>query len=354
MSKEIHPFKRVKGDAGKVRWTILPDNLPFDPRDCIKRSIELEKAGFNGIQEGDHILPVHHTGGHCSGAFSHLIELLHATKNVCCGMTVWAITGIRYSPIQFALEMATAALFHGSQRIFIGVGTGEAMNDLSATGCWPSATERRERLEEAIQLVKRAWETAITKKPIEKYKGKYFNVPFFYLYDKPEGPWPPPIIVAASGPKSAYSAGKLGDGMCCIASPDLLKDSLIPAFKKGAKEAGRDPDLMEIWSFVSTAYHPEDPFTIARKYAGFLVPELYDVPDPRIIEARALMIRDDVIKAVYNVSSKIDGVIDGFDRYIKAGANGIIWDEISPDPWMTPKIFKEKIKPYFTEQYGAF
>ena len=139
-----------------------------------------------------------------------------------------------------------------------------------------------------------------------------------------------------------------------IASPEFGKNTLLPQFEKGAKESGRNPKLMEKVSFVSTSYHPTDPLGKAKYYAGFLMPELYNIIDPRIWEARSLMIKESAIKATYNIAQTADELIDGFDRYVKAGSNSIIWDEFSTAPWMTVKIFKEKVKPWFKDQYGIF
>ncbi len=348
MSK--HPWDRSETEERKIRFSILPDNIAFNPIDCLKRGIELEKAGFNAILEGDHVLPIHDTDGHCTGALAHMGVLLANTKKCQCGVMVFAPSNTRWHPTQLALELASLALFYGGERIIFGVGTGEAVNCYAATGFWPSIKERQERVIEAIQLIKKCF----TAKDYITHKGKYFNTPLFKLYDMPETGWPPPILMAASGPKTAYYAGKHCEGIVMIASPEIIKSILLPQFEKGARESGKNPELMEKAAFVSTAYHPKDPYGKAKYYAGFLFPELYGVIDPRIWEARSLMIKESAIKATYNIAQNADDLIEGFDRYVRVGVNSLIWDEISPDPWLTTKIFREKVKAWFAEQYGMF
>jgi coenzyme F420-dependent glucose-6-phosphate dehydrogenase len=328
-----------------VKFGILINNISFDPRDCVNRAPALEKAGFDDIWDGDHILPWYHTDGHASSLPVQLERYLTVTEKIKVGSMVWCPIGIRWQPVDVALAAATMALLH-DDRFILGIGTGEAMNEKAATGFWPSRSERVERFEEAVQLIKKCW----TERDYFHHKGKYFDTTF-YLYDRPKKPIP--LIIAANGPKTARIAGKYGDGIISIASPDEIKNKFMPIFEKSAKEAGKDPDKLEKMAFVSTSYHPEEDkaYTLPRRSCGYLFPELFEVLDPRQIEKKALTATDDVIKSVFNVGTTADQIIEGFDRYFKVGITHIVWDELSYDPWMTPTLFKEKIKPYFDEQY---
>ena len=93
-------------------------------------------------------------------------------------------------------------------RIFLGVGTGEALNERPATGVeMPGRKERRLRLAEAIELIRRLW----TEERVD-FEGFYRTVKAT-VYDRPAEPVP--IYVAASSPLAAKLAGRVGDGFIC-------------------------------------------------------------------------------------------------------------------------------------------
>ncbi|MBO0881795.1 MAG: LLM class flavin-dependent oxidoreductase, partial [Mycobacterium sp.] len=124
-----------------------------------------------------------------------------------------------------------AVLYPG--RVFLGVGTGERLNEQAATTQFGPYRERHDRLVEAIELIRQLWRGQRI-----SFQGRYFQTNQLKVYDLP--PSPPPIFVAALGPKSAQLAGQHGDGWITEAS--VLKDQkLITAFNQGAHDSGRDP-----------------------------------------------------------------------------------------------------------------
>jgi coenzyme F420-dependent glucose-6-phosphate dehydrogenase len=325
-----------------LSFGILPALLKYPVKDCVRRAAEYEKAGFEVLWEGDHFLPWYHTEGHAADAYVALTAYLQTTgiKSAWMGCPC-----IRQQPADVALRISTmAALYPG--RVILGVGTGEQMNEKAVTGRWPSTRERIERLVESIELIRKLW----TATEFFRFKGKYFDTQGL-IYDRPESPIP--IFVAASGKRMMEIAGRYGDGFITIAPPSLIKNELIPAFERGAREAGKDPSRLERCAWICTSFHPdsEQALKIARKFAGLLIPECYTVQfDPRVIEARALLVRDDAMKEVFIIATTPDEIISGVEKYVNAGITHIILDEISPDPSLTPKIYREKVIPYFREK----
>jgi len=231
-------------------------------------------------------------------------------------------------------------------RFALCVGTGEAMNERTTIGFWPSTRERLERLEEAIRLI----EMCLTSKDYFKFKGKYFK-PFFYMYDKPSEPIP--LYCAANGPQAAKIAGKYADGFVSINPPQYYKDVMIPAVTQAAHEAGRDPRQIERAAWISTFYDSdmEKALQSARRYGGLLIPECYHtVDDPRIIEARASLVRDDVLAKVFGIVTSADELISRVEEYIKAGVDHPILAEGSPDPDAAMPVYKKVIK-YLRDTY---
>src|SRR5438874_6817749 len=215
----------------------------FGPRELLDYSVLAEQLGLDSIAVSDHFQPWRHHGGHGPAALTWLGALGERTEGVLIGTSVLTPT-MRYQPAIVAQAFATLACLNPG-RVFLGVGTGEAMNETPATGAeWPGAKERRLRLAESIELIRRLWtEERVT------FEGDYYRTERATIYDRPEEPVP--IFVAASGPLAAKLAGRAGDGFIATSGKKHeLYDELLAALAEGAAAAGRDaaaiPKLIEI------------------------------------------------------------------------------------------------------------
>jgi len=208
----------------------------FAPRELLEFAVHAEAVGFNQIMVSDHFQPWRHTDGHAPFSFAWLGALGERTSRVVIGTSVVTPT-FRYHPSIVAQAMATlGTLFPG--RVLLGVGTGESLNDVPATGMvWPPFKERFNRLSEAIDLIHRLWhEDRVT------FEGQYYRTENATIYDRPEIPIP--LYVAASGPTAARLAGKVADGFICTSGKprELYTETLLPKVAEGIEKAGRDPD----------------------------------------------------------------------------------------------------------------
>jgi coenzyme F420-dependent glucose-6-phosphate dehydrogenase len=335
--------------VGGVTFGISPECLCHDVRDNVARVGDLEQAGFDYIWEGDHTLPWQHSSGHSSGIFTTLGAFLANTEHATVGGMVIPALGIRHHPIDVAIEVATQALIYPG-RVALCVGTGEAMNEKTTTGVWPPLRERIERTVEGIELIKKAW----TSTDYFEHKGKHYKS-FFFMYTKPVEPIP--LLCASQGPIMAFNAGKYTDGYVAVGvPPSHHRDVLIPAFEAGALEAGNDPKRMMKCAWVSSSYHPntEKALDGARVYGGLLIPEAYNyIQDPRVIEQRALLVKDDALRQAFCVASSGEQIIERFEAFIAAGCNHILWADMSPDPSLVAKVCANEVLPYLKKKYGA-
>jgi coenzyme F420-dependent glucose-6-phosphate dehydrogenase len=133
--------------------------------------------------------------------------------------------------------------------VFLGVGTGEAMNETPVTGGeFPGRKERRLRLAEAIELIRTLWRDERV-----DFDGEYYKTAQATIYDRPETPVP--VYVAASGPLAAKLAGRVGDGFICTSGKDpKLYDELLGKVVEGAEAAGRDPGQIKRMIEVKVSY----------------------------------------------------------------------------------------------------
>jgi coenzyme F420-dependent glucose-6-phosphate dehydrogenase len=331
-----------------VTFGISPECLCHDVRDNVRRVRDLEEAGFEFIWEGDHTLPWQHSSGHSAGIWATLTAFLANTERAVVGPMVIPPIGIRHQPVDVAIEIATLDLLYPG-RVALGVGTGEAMNEKTTTGVWPPLGERIERLVEAIGLIRRCWEEP----DYFRHKGRYFDS-FFYLYQKPSRRIP--IICAAQGPKMAANAGRLADGYVSVGvPPSHHQDVMIPTVEGAAKESGRSVEGFMRCAWVSTSYHPqrERALDAARVYGGLLIPEAYSyIQDPRVIEQRALLVRDEAMAQAFCIATSGEEIIARFEAFIEAGCDHIIWADMSADPSLVAGVCRDEVLPYLTRKYG--
>jgi coenzyme F420-dependent glucose-6-phosphate dehydrogenase len=206
----------------------------FGPRELLGLSVHAEELGLDAIAVSDHFQPWRHQGGHGPAVLPWLGALGQRTERALLGTSVLTPT-MRYHPSMIAQAFATLGCLTPG-RVFLGVGTGEAMNETPATGGeWPAGKERRARLAEAVALMRRLWtEERVT------FEGDYYRTIRATVYDRPDVPVP--VYVAASGPIAAKLAGRIGDGFICTSGkrPELYEE-LLAAVEEGATTAGRDP-----------------------------------------------------------------------------------------------------------------
>jgi TAT-translocated FGD2 family F420-dependent dehydrogenase len=203
----------------------------FPTAQLLDQAQAAERAGFRYLWASDHIQPWQDNEGHAMFPWITLALVGQRTSHITFGTGVTCPI-YRYHPTTVAQAFATLALLNPG-RVFLGVGTGERLNEQAATTQFGSYRERHDRLAEAITLIRQLWSGQRI-----SFQGKYFQTNQFKLYDPP--PSPPPIYVAAGGPKSAYLAGQFGDGWITEAG-GINNQRLLDAFSRGAHASGRDP-----------------------------------------------------------------------------------------------------------------
>ncbi|GII56799.1 F420-dependent hydroxymycolic acid dehydrogenase [Planotetraspora thailandica] len=216
----------------------------FRTQDLVRFAEQADRAGFGYVWTSDHSHPWQDNEGHSMFPWLTLALIGDRTSRVTYGTGVTCPL-YRHHPSQVAQAFASLGILTPG-RVFLGVGTGEALNELATTGHFGRYPERHDRLIEAIGLIRRLW----TGERVT-HKGRYYRTDQFKLYDLPAQPVP--IYVAASGPKSAYLAGRYGDGWV-VQSHDITDKRMRDAFDQGARAGGKDPDTMpklaETWVVV--------------------------------------------------------------------------------------------------------
>ena len=232
----------------------------FGPVELLEFARHAERIGLEIVGISDHFQPWRHHGGHSPNALTWLGAAAAGTQRAVLGTSVLTPT-LRYHPSVVAQAFATLGLL-APGRVFLGLGTGEAMNETPATGQeFPPRKERRRRLAEAIRLIRLLW----TEERVD-FEGDYYRASRATVYDKPDEPVP--IYVAASGPLAAKLAGRTGDGFICTSGKDpALYDTLLANVVEGAEAAGRDPADIHHMIEVKVSYDRDLAF--AREACGW-------------------------------------------------------------------------------------
>ncbi len=249
----------------------------FTVPQLVELGIAAEQAGFDVLAASDHLQPWQANQGHAGQAWITLSAIGQRTSRIRMGTTVTCPT-FRYNPAVVAQAFASLnSLYPG--RMFLGIGSGEALNEEAAVGYWPKWDERSERLVEAAEIIRQLW----TGQQLDHNAGHYpLNAK---LYHPPSNPIP--LLMAANGPKAMKRAGRYADGL--ITDPKTWKEHQSE-FQQDARAAGKDPSRMpvfiehyvvvgnkadleyaaELWRFGPKAWKP-----------------YYNLRDPETIEHRA-------------------------------------------------------------------
>ena len=238
-----------------------------------------ESAGFDLVSTSDHFQPWQANERHAGQAWVTLGALGQRTHRIWMGPTVTCPT-LRYNPAVVAEAFATLSLLYPG-RIFLGLGSGEALNEQAATGIWPPWRERWDRLIEAVTIIRHLW----TGQPLH-HRGKHYAVDG-RLYDPPAQPIP--LLLAANGPKAMRLAGEHGDGL--ITDPQTWQEHR-EEWEKGARSAGKEPGAMPVLVEAFVVVVDQGDAQTAAKLWNF-IPKAFkgyqNIPDPSQIERRAEM-----------------------------------------------------------------
>jgi G6PDH family F420-dependent oxidoreductase len=180
------------------------------PADLVDQAALAERTGFTFCLISDHYHPWIAKQGHASFVWSTLGGIARATETIRVGTGVTCPL-IRQHPALVAQAAATVACMMDG-RFFLGVGSGENLNEHVLGDRWPLPDERLDMLEEAVEVIRLLWQGGE-----QTHRGTHYTVDHARVFDLPAEPID--IYVAAAQPKAAELAGRIGDGLIST-SPD--------------------------------------------------------------------------------------------------------------------------------------
>ncbi|SMD25685.1 glucose-6-phosphate dehydrogenase (coenzyme-F420) [Kibdelosporangium aridum] len=315
----------------------------FGPRDLVEYAVRAEQVGLDSVWVSDHFLPWRHNGGHAPAAFAWMAAVGERTKRVQIGTSVTTPT-FRYNPAVMAQTFATLALLY-DHRIILGVGTGEALNEIAVSGLtWPDFKERFARLREAVRLMRALW----TEDEVNA-DGDYYKLVGARIYDRPDEPVP--VYIAAGGPVVAKYAGRAGDGFICTSGKgmDLYTEKLMPAVAEGAAAANRDVAKIDKTIEIKLSYD-RDPHA-ALENTRFWAPlsltaeQKHSVDTADEMERLADELPIEQVAKRWIVASDPDEAVAQIKPYLDAGLNHLVFHGPGHDQERFLTQFTEDIVP---------
>lgn len=315
----------------------------FAPTALLNFAVEAEQAGFDSVFVSDHFQPWKHTDGHAPFAPSWMAAVLARTERIVLGTSVLTPT-FRLHPSVVAHAFGTlGAMF--PDRVILGVGTGESLNEVPATGiAWPELKERSARLREAIKLMRQLW----TEDRVS-FSGEFYTTVNATIYDKPAKPVP--IYIAAAGPLNAKYAGRAGDGFICTSGKgaELYVDELLPNVKVGRAESELKDQPFERMIEVKVSFDtdPDRALNDTRNWAALSLSaeEKHSVQDPAEMERLAEALPIERVAKRWIVSSDPDEHVAAIKTYIDYGFDHLVFHAPGTDQSRFLKLYAEHILP---------
>jgi len=286
----------------------------FTPTDLLRWSRQAEDIGFGGIMASDHFHPWTPQQGQSGFVWAWLGALGAQTSHVVFGTGVSA-PGPLYHPAILAQASATLeAMFPG--RFYLGLGAGEALNEHITGEYWPEAPARLQRLEEAVEIIRKLFSGKVT-----KYQGAHFKLESAKLYTLPQTP--PPIYIASSGPLNSERTGRIADGYITVGASDEKIRTLLGRFEKGAHEAGKDPTKMPRiiqlhLSWAESQQAAVDQAVREWPNGGMAFPKA-DIRNPEDFAAMAQIVRPENFEGRVFMSPDLDAHTAHLQHYIDLG-----------------------------------
>jgi coenzyme F420-dependent glucose-6-phosphate dehydrogenase len=322
----------------------------FAPAKLLDFAVQAEQAGFDSVFISDHFQPWKHTDGHAPSSLVWLGALGARTQRIVMGTSVLTPT-FRYHPSIVAQAFGTlGSMFPG--RVILGIGTGEGLNEVPATGMhWPDFKERFARLRESVQLMRKLW----TEERVS-FAGEYYRTENATIYDRPDRPIP--IYVAAAGAMIAKYAGRAGDGLICTSgkAAELYTETLLPNVAEGIKLASAPKPEYDNMIEVKVSFDTDRQRALedTRHWAALALSpeEKMSVEDPVEMEKLADALPLERAAKRWIVSSDAEEHVDRIAWYINLGFRHLVFHAPGPDQARFLKLYGDTVLPLLRKKFG--
>ncbi|MEX2012116.1 MAG: TIGR03557 family F420-dependent LLM class oxidoreductase [Chloroflexota bacterium] len=316
----------------------------FGPREVVDYSVAAEAAGFTGVMAADHFQPWVPQQGQAAFVWNVMTAIGERTKgDVGPGVTC---PSFRMHPALVAQASATlAAMYPG--RHWLGLGSGEALNEHILGEYWPETPERINRMFEAIEIIRKLFGS---KGKDVKHEGKFFKLESTRLWTMPDEP--PPIYIATAGPVTAKKTGMYADGLITVGAPEEKIGMIFDKVREGAREAGRDPSKLRFLGQLHLSWAPTDEEALRNAMVewpngGMKFPK-QDIKSPLDFEQMAKLVRPEDFEGRMLISSDPEKHRQQIQKFIDLGFDQVYLHNVGRNQTEWIEVFARDVLPKLT------
>jgi G6PDH family F420-dependent oxidoreductase len=311
----------------------------WGPTELVELACKAKSAGFDGLWISDHFHPWNDEQGHSPfvwsviGAIAQAAEGMNVTTAVTCPT-------MRMHPAIVAQAAATATI-QLDGRFCLGLGSGEALNEHIYSDRWPSADERLEMLEEAVDVIRMLWQGGF-----QDHRGRHYRLENCRIYDLPEQP--PPILMSGFGPKSIDLAARIADGFVTV-GPD---GDAVERFRSKAQNG----HLVQGGTKVCWDESRDQAVkTVRRLWPNDVLPgELAQIlPSPRHFEQATELVTEQMLADAVPCGPDIERHLDTIREFSRAGFDELYIQQIGPNQDAFFETYREQVLPRSREELSA-
>ena len=287
------------------------------PLDLVRNAARAEEAGFTFALISDHFHPWTDRQGESAFVWSVIGAIAEATERLRLGTGVTCPT-IRTHPAIIAHASATAAVMMEG-RFFLGVGTGENLNEHVLGDRWPPVRDRLDMLEEAVEIIRELWTGKLV-----SHRGNHYEVSNARLYTVPDET--PDVMVAAGGEASAEVAAKIGDGLVLASPSEDASEQFAASGGEGKPRIGQ--------CHVCFAESEDEAKKTALEWfpnialGGELTQEL---PQPAHFEQAAELLSEDDMAEIVACGPDPERHVEMIQKFVDVGCDHVYLHQIGPD-----------------------
>jgi G6PDH family F420-dependent oxidoreductase len=311
----------------------------FHPTELLAYCQKAEAAGFSGVMAADHVQPWTPDQGQAAFVWSFMTAAAERTRgDIGPGVTC---PSFRQHPAIIAQAAATMASMYPG-RFWLGLGSGEALNEHIVAGYWPEVAERISRMFESIEIIRKLF----SGKDV-KHAGEFYKMETVRLWTMPDKP--PPIYVATAGPVTAEKTGKFCDGLITVGAPEEKIEGVFQRFEKGAREAGKDPATMPKILQLHLSWAPTDEEAMANAMkewpnGGMKFPKA-DIRSPNDFAQMAKIVRPEDFKGRMLISSSPDAHCKEIQKFIDLGFDQVYLHNVGRNQAEWIDVFSREVLP---------